>query len=337
MSKIRTLKADIPPASAGTILPHEHVLINMLRDYRSAGGLLIDVETMTSEVAAFAAAGGGTIVDLTVGELAAGTVGQRGYGDAADLEPDPGTYSRPAANVRALHEISNRTGIHIVVGTGHYRDPYLDKDWFDRHSVDRIAEYLIRDIEEGFADTGLRAGVIGEIGSDRWYVSAAEERSFRAAARAHHRTGATITTHSNHWASQVDAQLALLHEEDVPPEKIIIGHVDLVADADHAMEMARRGVYVQFDYFADCVQGGVVNRQSLKQRVNSVLKLIRAGYRDQILVSHDVALESSLQINGGTGFTFLLEAGKEAFLEAGLTEEDFDHITRTNSQRALSF
>ena len=38
--------------------------------------------------------------------------------------------------------------------------------------------------------------VIGEIGADHPYPSAREERSFRAAARAHRRTGATITTHA---------------------------------------------------------------------------------------------------------------------------------------------
>lgn len=336
MSKIRTLTRDIPAADAGTILPHEHIFLNLMPEYR-ANGLLNDIETAVTEVGAFAAAGGGAIVELTVGKLASGSVGQRDHGDVLDLEPDPYTGSRPAANVRALQEVSERTGVHIIAGTGHYREPYLDKDWFDRTSVDQIAEHMSADIEEGISGTGLRAGVIGEIGSDRWYVSAAEERSFRAAARAHRRTGVTITTHTARWPRLADAQLALLHEEGVAPEKIIIGHIDTVPDPAHAMEMARRGVFVQFDTFATCVRGGAAHRPSLERRLTSIVELIRAGHRDQILVSHDVCLDTSLSCNGGSGYTFLLEAGQEALLGAGLTQEDIEQITRVNPQRALSF
>jgi predicted metal-dependent phosphotriesterase family hydrolase len=76
---------------------------------------------------------------------------------------------------------------------------YLDRAWFDRHAVEAIADEMVRDVEEGVRDPGIRAGIIGEIGADRWYVSAAEGRSFRAAARAHLQTGLTISTHAARW------------------------------------------------------------------------------------------------------------------------------------------
>ena len=41
--------------------------------------------------------------------------------------------------------------------------------------MEAIADEMVRDVEEGVRDTGIRAGIIGEIGADRWYVSAAEE------------------------------------------------------------------------------------------------------------------------------------------------------------------
>ncbi len=108
----------------------------------------------------------------------------------------------------ALRRVSQATGISIVMGCGHYRDPYLDRDWFDRTPVEAIADELVRDITEGVRGTGIRAGVIGEIGADRGFISAAEERSFRAAARAHLRTGLTISTHAARWPAGI-AQMRL--------------------------------------------------------------------------------------------------------------------------------
>jgi len=58
----------------------------------------------------------------------------------------------------ALRRVSEATGISIVMGCGHYRDPYLDKNWFDRMDVDAIADDIVHDITEGVGGTGIRAG-----------------------------------------------------------------------------------------------------------------------------------------------------------------------------------
>ncbi|MEK2474093.1 hypothetical protein [Streptomyces noursei] len=63
------------------------------------------------------------------------------------------------------------------------------------------AEDLTAEITEGIGKHRIRPGIIGEIGSDRDYISPAEEKSFRAAARAHLHTGLTITTHASHPGS----------------------------------------------------------------------------------------------------------------------------------------
>ena len=58
----------------------------------------------------------------------------------------------------------------------------------------QATEILVREIEEGVRQTGVRAGFIGEIGTGRQYVRPAEERVFRAAALAHQKTGVAITS-----------------------------------------------------------------------------------------------------------------------------------------------
>lgn len=151
--------------------------------------------------------------------------------------------TRSIANVEAVKRVAEQTGLNVVLGTGHYRDPYLDREWFDRTSVDDIAQSMVSDITEGFGDTGVRAGIIGEIGCDKWYVSAAEERSFRAAARAHLATGAPIYTHAARWTVGHE-QLDLLEREGVEPARVAVGHCDLVPVEGYAERLAARGAFV---------------------------------------------------------------------------------------------
>ena len=211
---IMTVTGPVSADQLGVVLPHEHVFIDLVREYR-ASGLLNDEHLACRELEALRAAGGGTLVDLTLDEIGR----------------DPA----------ALRRVSQITGISIVMGCGHYRDPYLDRDWFDRTPVEAIADEIVRDITEGVRGTGIRAGVIGEIGADRAYISAAEERSFRAAARAHRRTGLTITTHAARWPVGL-AQLRLLAEEGVDPRRVIVGHTDSVPDPGYHLALVDAGL-----------------------------------------------------------------------------------------------
>ncbi|MBL1102060.1 hypothetical protein [Streptomyces coffeae] len=93
------------------------------------------------------------------------------------------------------------------------------------------------------ATAGVRVGLIGEVGCDKWYISAAEERSLRAAARAQRATGAAIYTHAAHWPVG-PLQLDLLLSEGADPIRIAIGHCDTVTVPDYAFRVAERGAYV---------------------------------------------------------------------------------------------
>jgi phosphotriesterase-related protein len=216
---VMSVQGPIPASDLGFTLPHEHVFLNLMREHR-ATGLLHDPSLMALELGAYAEAGGRTLVDCT----------SMGLG----------------RNPEALRNIASATGLNIIMGCGLYRDPYIDQAWVDRRSVNEIAELVIRDITEGADGTNVRAGIIGEIGSDQKYVSALEERSFRAAARAHLATGLTITTHAARWPVGL-AQLEILALEGVDPARVIVGHTDTVPDFAYHQELLRRGAWVQYD------------------------------------------------------------------------------------------
>ncbi|MGW1681276.1 phosphotriesterase family protein [Saccharopolyspora sp. NPDC002376] len=319
MPSVMTASGSVDRDRLGPTLPHEHLFINLLRE-RRGDGLIVDEQLVTEEVGAFAELGGGTIVDLTSAEL---TIG------AAPVPSNDATGStRDPQNVLAIGRVAKASGLNVVLGTGHYRDPFLEQDWFDRHDPDQIAEHMVRDLTEGFPGTDISAGIIGEIGADKWYISAAEERSFRAAARAHRATGAAIYTHAARWPVGLP-QLDLLAEEDVAPERIAIGHCDLVEKPGYALEIARRGAYVGIDTMF------TANPHEVSRRVAMVVELARAGHLDQILLSHDVCVKSQLSAYGGTGYAFVQTVFRKALREAGIDDGEFEHITVANPAQLL--
>ncbi|MFJ5306953.1 phosphotriesterase [Streptomyces sp. NPDC088350] len=321
-STVSTARGPVACQELGTVLPHEHLFINLMRE-RRGDGLIADEAAVTEELSVFTGLGGATVVDLTSAELTPGAAPDTG------AAPPPSDASRDPANVLAVQRVAEATGLHVVLGTGHYRDPFLDRDWFDRHGADAIAEEIVRDLTEGFPGTGgIRAGIIGEVGCDKWYISAAEERSLRAAARAQRATGAGIHTHAARWPVGV-AQLDLLASEGADPARIAVGHCDTVTAPGYAEQIARRGAYVGVDTI------NTDHPREVDHRVRMVLDLVRAGYIDNILLSHDVCLLSQLRAHGGGGYGFVHTGFRERLLAAGLDAGEFAHITTANPARLL--
>jgi len=298
---VMSVTGPVRAEDLGMVLPHEHLFANTLAEYRS-GGLLNDEALMAEEASRFAMAGGSTIVDLTTDEIG----------------------RRP----EALRRLSRSTGITVVMGSGHYREPYLDRDWFDRNGVDEIAALLIKEIRNGVGQSGVRPGVIGEIGCNAEYISSAEERSFRAAARAHLETGLTISTHAARWPVGRE-QARILGQEGVDPRRVIIGHCDTVPDRDYHVELAEQGYFVQFDGFSSR------DDYDLERSIGSILSLMERGHAGQILISHDVFLSSHLHGYGGGGYDFIPTRLMPELSHRGLSEADLEMLTVHNPRRAL--
>ena len=299
---VMTVRGPVPADRLGVVLPHEHLFSDLLLEYRGAG-LLADEELAVAELTRFADAGGGTLVDLTTVEIGR----------------DPA----------ALRRVSEATGVHVVMGCGHYRDPYLDRAWFDRTPVDAIAEQLVGEITDGVGTERIRPGVIGEIGCDLGHLSAAEERSFRAAARAHRATGLTISTHAARRPVGL-AQLAVLEHEGVDPGRVVVGHCDTVPVPSYHLELAARGCWVQLDGFGS--DGAYYEERAL----GYVVRLAEAGHLRQVLLSHDVFLPAHLHAHGGTGYDHLLTQVVPALRERGFSEAEVRTLLEDNPRRALT-
>ena len=90
--------------------------------------------------------------------------------------------------ISSIPRLSQESGVHIVCGTGYYVDDETFPEEARSLSVEELAQTMVRDICEGIPGTGVRCGVIGEIGCS-WPLTDLEKRVLRAAALAQTRTG----------------------------------------------------------------------------------------------------------------------------------------------------
>ena len=300
---IHTVLGPVAPTELGLCLPHEHLICDFSAVTGSLDHLLNDVELAVDELALFAAAGGRALVEIT----------------PPDLGRDP----------LALRAIAERSGVHIVMATGWYRRAFYP-DELDRTPTAELAERMVHELTQGVGDTGVRAGIIGEIGVDRDVVSAVEERVLRAAARAQHRTGAAISTHSSMYPVGL-AQLDVLEDEGVDPSRVIIGHADTFLDRDYHAALLQRGVMVQFD------TAGRNHMNPDERRAKAFVELAHGGWLHRLLLSSDRCFRSDLVAFGGAGYAHVLTTFRDLLLAAGLTAAEFDVVTIENPARALAW
>jgi predicted metal-dependent phosphotriesterase family hydrolase len=300
--EVMTVLGPIPAAQLGVTLPHEHLLVDFFRVSMNGDGILDDVPLAIDEVAQFKANGGRTIVEVTSGGLGR---------QPADLK-----------------RISEATGVHIVMGSGWYKERFFGPEVYET-PTHLLADMIVRDLTEGVDGTGIRAGIIGEVGSMGSYIAPSEERVMRAAARAHRRTGVAIMTHAIRSPVGLD-QLDILAEEGADLRRIIIGHCDSYPEPDYHEAIARRGAFVEFDR----VQGK--HEWETAKRAALVLSLVEKGYIEHVLLAQDICEKSSLRAYGGQGYSFVITHFAARLRAAGLSDAQLHTILVENPRAALS-
>lgn len=367
VGKVQTVRGPVDPGALGTALMHEHLFLDLRKTHlphvlsvevpgrsepiltsddfpatelalweakvgvgniRAAKDaepiadnyILADEGVAVVEVMEFRNSGGGTIVDVT----------------SIGLKRDP----------EALLRVSEATGLHIVMGTGYYQRVYHPVD-MDQRSVEDLTEVIVTDVTEGVGGTGIRSGVIGEIGVNGGPIRPNEEKSIRAAGLASLVTGAPISLHRGGVGAERHQTLDILEELGVKLERVILGHSDEIADDMGLMlELLERGPYVQLDLIGrdevvrsiDVLGPEEGLGQSVTARdAEAVPRLIEAGYEDKVLLSHDVCWKTHLKRYGGFGYSFIPERFIPHLLNMGVEESSIETITVANPARILAF
>jgi phosphotriesterase-related protein len=198
--------------------------------------------------------------------------------------------------------------------------------------VDALADELVAELREGVDGTGVRPGIIGEVGTDHAWVSPREERVHRAAARAARETGLAIVTHSLHSRVGLD-QLRLLEAEGADPARVVIGHADSILDLDYHLAVVERGASVSFDLLGRQGEYAAARETRL---VQLILELVDRGFADRILLSHDTSSTGQLRAFGGPGFSYLAQHFLPTLRTAAVGEGEIHQMTVENPRRILS-
>ncbi|GAG45094.1 unnamed protein product, partial [marine sediment metagenome] len=196
-TEIMTILGPITADQLGPTYMHEHLIVDCSFSGNNPLKKVDDIEALTWEMKDVLRAGGQTVVDCT----------------CVGLAPQP----------TALKKIAQETGINIITSTGFYRK-IVYPDYVSTLSAEQLAERLIKDCRDGFDDTDIRPGMLGEFAShDDGPPDENVEKVFRAAALAHCATGLPIATHC--WVGVgSDWQIDILKREGADLSKVIIGH-----------------------------------------------------------------------------------------------------------------
>ncbi len=384
--KVITVTGEVDPEDIGVTLVHEHIryiesgsnmgdrvysakpeddeeaeianlkvtLENLNTVYRNEflvkdNSTFLVFEDMVEEVLMYKKHGGTTLVDST---------------------PDFADSSR---NPEKLVRISNETGIKFVAGAGYYvgmSHPEHMKKW----SQEKLKDEIVKDLTVGIGDTGIRAGIIGEIGIFDSKPTAEEIKTFGAAALAQAETDSGVMTHCR-GVGRLDAhkaQIEIFEKAGSNPEKIAIGHRDSVLGhmrrdqyLAHFSEILDKGYYISFDCFGmekDFKHGiksygkdadwditakydpnskirfdwaPVFNVCKDIERVEAVMDIINMGYTNKILLGHDLFFKTHYKKYGGWGYSHILETVVPLLLAAGATQNQVDTILKKNPARLL--
>jgi phosphotriesterase-related protein len=200
---------------------------------------------------------------------------------------------------------------------------------------DELAELFIRDIEAGIAGTTIRAAMIkvvttaaGMTDDVAWIMGAAAE--------AHRATGVPITTHSDPASRNGLDQQRFLRARGVPLERVVIGHSGDTEDLDYLRTLMDEGSTIGMDRF------GMEHVLPDAKRVQAVLTLLRLGYADRMVLSHDAAIFShvtppSWRAREAPGWHMETIPRRIVPLlqEGGATDAELDQMLVVNPRRLL--
>ena len=323
---IRTILKDYAPEefAGGATLFHEHM--QLATDFnarfaaataavRAANGLAPAPPRGRGNAAASDAARGGAAPagpDLMhdVDRMSAEVAKAKSDGNIACIVD--GGHTDMGRDVNFLRQVSMKSGVPIVVGGGFYAQPFYPKE-ISTMSEEQIVKALIKQADDDVL------GAFGEIGS--WDEITADERKvFRAIGKAHVATNIPIFTHTGIPGKSALEQLDILEDEGVKPDRVVIGHLGNLVDANVYVHktLCRRGAFVGFDR-----QGG--NNDA--QQVPMVMALIDAGFADHLMFSSDAS----------SGYAKTLTVFVPKLKTAGVSEEVLHRIMVDNPRRFLAF
>jgi phosphotriesterase-related protein len=323
LTQVESVRGLIDSSTIGATLMHEHVFIftpEYPENYPEIIGWDEDVKVKDAirRLTELKSRGIDTLVDLTVMGM--------------------GRY------LPRLKEINEAVDINIIAATGVYTYDELPH-WLAlwgpngvQPTREPMVEMFIKDITEGIANSGVKAGIL-KCCTDKPGVTPSIERVLRAVAKAHRATGVPISTHTDAHLRRGLEQQDVFESEGVDLSRVVIGHSGDTNDIEYLETVMARGSYLGMDRFG--MEGGTF--LTFDERVKIVVDLLDRGHEDRIVLSHDAACWMDWfpeEIRPGTPlempnwhFNHISDNVLPAFKESGVTDEQIKKMLVDNPRK----
>lgn len=242
--------------------------------------------------------------------------------------------------------VADKTGINLICATGLFNEYegspnyFRNRAWLTgnpRQVVSDMCESFVKDITIGIGDSGVKAGVL-KVATSKNAITTYEEMVLEAAAMAQKETGVPIITHTEE-GTMGPQQADFLISKGADPKRLMIGHMCNDSMPYH-LNVLKKEVYLGFDrlglnfYFPD------------SKRIEMIISLIKSGYEQKILLSHDVVInwpgrkivfpEAALPLVANWKLTHIFENIIPALKEADVADDQINTIMIDNPRRLFT-
>lgn len=349
VGKVMTVRGPVMPRDLGITLMHEHLLMDQTVPDDTAGGWAMVGRTRpvsADDIALYNA-----LVQMgNLGELAMGAANRDNWllTDKALAQKELQIYKQSGGGAvvdatslglkrdpKGLRLLSETTGLHVVMGSSWYGKGWYEP-WMSEASTQDLADRIVRDLMVGADDTDIRAGIIGEVGVGGWPLADDELKVVRASAQASRATGAAILLKAALQPNDLHSVLDVIQAERADLSRVIVSGANAFAgDAGALKRLLDRRVWIAFDQLG---QQPTVRTKWLDTDVaRAIVSLIKEGYANRLLLSHDVQSKTRLTTYGGAGYAFIQDYYVGFLKGIGVADEYIHQILVENPGRVLAF
>jgi phosphotriesterase-related protein len=316
--QVETVRGPVDVSALGTTLMHEHVFVlttEVQHNFPDEWGSEDDrVADAVAKLEAMKAVGVDSIVDPTVIGL--------------------GRY------IPRIQRINEQVDVNIVVATGVYTYNEVPNFFryrlpdFEPSGVDPMVGLFVKDITKGIAGTSVKAAFL-KCAIDEEGMKPGVERVLRAVAKAHLETGAPITVHTHPGTKRGSEVAALLDDDGVAANRVVLGHSGDSDDVDHLAELAGAGYFLGMDRFG-------IDLVPFQQRVATVAELCRRGFANSMVLSHDASCYIDwipprvVESMSNWNYTHIHRDVLPALREQGVTDDQITTMLVDNPRRYFS-
>jgi phosphotriesterase-related protein len=320
-STVSTVRGPVPVADLGRTLIHEHIFC--LTSEVLATGLSHHwdedamVERAVQKLTSLKAAGIDTLVDCTVTGL-----GRR---------------------ARAVQRVAEKSPVNIISATGLYAVGGLPFFFSFRGpgtpipGDDPMDELFLRELDEGLDGTGIIPAFL-KCAVESNDPDSQLNRPIAAVARVSAERGTPVQVHTDVFQQTGLLAIDVLKQNGADLSHVVIGHSGDSNDLDYLKQVFDSGAFVGFDRF------GIDFYNSTDARIETLLKVIEAGYVGQIVLSHDAhtyndvapteAAEATMAaMLPNHHYNFIPETLVPTLRERGVSEADIDTMLVANPAR----